>query len=118
MGTLDTLFERLNGYLAKHGLLTMANKPADATTLYESALRSVWKLKDPDKRNALAIEITAFLKRYVGGKNMEELYEKLSQKLNAEMYEQKDQAEKKAQSERLKDPDYVPSFDELFSDDT
>ncbi|MBN1797312.1 MAG: hypothetical protein JW822_01965 [Spirochaetales bacterium] len=117
MGTLDTLFERLNSYLAKQGLQPMANKPADATALYESALRSVWKLDDLDRRNAVAMEITAFLKKYVGGKNMEALYEKLSQKLDAEMNVQKDQAEKQAQSERLNDPGYVPSFDELFSDD-
>ena len=117
MGTFDTLFERLNSYLAKHGLQTMANRPADATTLYESALRSVWKLEDTDKRNAIAMEITTFLKKYMGGKNIEELYEKLSQKLNAETVQQKDQAEKQAQSQRLNDPNYVPSFDELFTDD-
>jgi hypothetical protein len=117
MGTLDTLYEKLNAYLVKHGLQAMTAQPADAKTLYESSLRSVWKLEDTAKRNAVAMEITAFLKNYVGGKNMEELYQKLSQKLDAERAQQRDQAQKQAQSDRLKDPNYVPSFDELFSDD-
>jgi hypothetical protein len=117
MGTLDALYERLNTYLAKQGLQPMEARPADVKTLYESCLRSVWKHEDAAKRNALAMEITAFLKNYIGGKNMEELHRKISQKLDAEREQQRDQAQQQAQSDRLKDPDYVPSFDELFSDD-
>jgi hypothetical protein len=114
---LDTLTDRLNEFLKKQGLGLLRDKPANVEILYESALRSVWKLENKEKREKLASEITVFLKKYVGGKNIEELYPKITQKLDMELERQNKEAAKQAGEERLKDPNYVPSFDELFPDE-
>ena len=113
MSGLETIITKLNDYLRKKGLPKIEGKLEDlddCDELYEAALRSVWKLKDKEQRETIAIEIAKGLKKYFGGKNLEEAYHELSVKLNQEEMQDKVKQEKKEKQERLKDPNYVPSF--------
>ena len=114
MSNLDNLIDRLNNYLRKHGLPKIVGQPKDLFLLYESTLRSVWNLKDKEQREILAIEIATVLKNYYGGKNLEEALEKITQKLNKEEEQKVIENQKKEKEAKLKDPNYKPSFDELF----
>ncbi|RPI03402.1 MAG: hypothetical protein EHM64_12360 [Ignavibacteriae bacterium] len=114
MGKLELIIDKLNEYLIKRGLQKIPGTPMDLDTLYESALRSIWKQPDVEKRENMAIEIASALRKYFGGKNLEEVYRELIPKLNAEEEAVKNKADQKAREEKLKDPNYVPSFDELF----
>ncbi len=118
MGTLDTLIDRLNEYLKKQGLPAFAGRPADVMRLYAQALRSVWTVDDAKRREALAAEVTDFLKPYIGGKKIEELYKELTQKLNVQRQREQTRAEAAEREKRANTPGYVPSFEELFPDDT
>jgi hypothetical protein len=117
MGTLDTLTDRLNEYLKKQGLPAFAAKPADVIRLYAQALRSVWTLEDRERRETMAAEVTEFLKPYIGGKKIEELFAELSGKLNAQRQHEQTRTEAADREKRVNTPGYVPSFDELFPDE-
>ena len=117
MGKLELIIDKLNKYLLKHDCAKIPGNPEDLDTLYESALRSIWKLSDLEKRETMAVDIARALSKYFGGKNLEEAYRELVVKLNAEEAELKKLAEKQEKQQRMNDPDYVPSFDELFGSD-
>ena len=118
MSGLETIIDKLNAYLRNKGLEKIKGNLEDlddCDELYEAALRSVWKLENKDQREILAIEIAKGLKKYFGGKNLEEAYHELSLKLNQEEDQDKVKQEKQKKEERLKDPNHVPTFDELFN---
>lgn len=115
MSNLDNLIDRLNKYLTGHGLPKIVGQPKDLFLLYESALRSVWNLKDKEKREIMAIEIAKALKNYYGGKNLEAALEQITQKLNKEENEKVALKQKREKQAKMNDPNYKPSFDELFN---
>jgi hypothetical protein len=117
MGTLDTIIDRLHEYLKKQGLPLFTARPANVIQLYELALRSVWEIPDKERREAVAGEITVFLKKYIGGKKMEELFSQITQKLDAQHASRQIQEEKTVGEKHANTPGYVPSFEELFPED-
>ncbi|MBN1525022.1 MAG: hypothetical protein JW904_11090 [Spirochaetales bacterium] len=117
MGKLELIIDKLNKYLLRHSCAKIPGNPEDLDTLYESALRSIWKLSDLEERETMAIEIAKALSKYFGGKNLEEAYRELVIKLNEEEAELKKLAEEQEKKQRMSNPDYVPSFDELFEND-
>lgn len=121
MGKLENIQYKLNQYLRKKGLPYVKQKAKDIYILFELILRSVWTIEDVDQRDSLAIEIAQALKPYFGGKKIEEALDEITDKLKKE--EQREeiqdqiQAEKdklKDLKERMKDPNYVPTFEELM----
>lgn len=114
MGKLEQIIDRLNNYLVQRGFQKIAGMPHELDTLYEAVLRSIWKDPDKQKRENMATEVAQALKKYFGGKNLEETYYEVIEKLNLEEEKNREEAEKKMKADKLKDPNYVPSFDELF----
>lgn len=123
MSKLDSLIDSVNRYLTNKGLPRMPRiqDPSERDSmdeLMEAALRSVWANPDPDFRDKISVEIGQALKKFSGGKNMEELMDDLRAKLDAEEKAAKEKAAAEAaaaeKARRMADPNYVPSFDELM----
>jgi hypothetical protein len=114
MADLSLIVEKLNSFLQGQGLEKLTGTPADAETLFTAVLRSVWKHPDKQQRENIAFTVIRELKKYFGGKNLEEIYTRITKELEADAAKQSEQQAKKADEDRKKDPNYVPSFDELF----
>jgi transcription initiation factor TFIIIB Brf1 subunit/transcription initiation factor TFIIB len=116
---LMNLIDSVNKYLKNRGLAPVAGVPQDVIGIYEGALRSVWQLRDKEQRDALAIELAKALQKFTGGKNIETAYQEFSKKLNneeqANLQKQQAEASRKQREERMKDPNYIPTFDELMN---
>ena len=112
---IENIVNVINKFLEKNNLSVIKNFPESIGLVYESAIRSIWQVEDKDKRDTLCVEISAELKKYFGGKTLEEALEKIKVKLDKEKEQQKEQEEKKKLEERKKDPNYIPSFDELMN---
>ena len=115
MSKTENIVDLINKFLKNNNLSIIKNVPENMGLVYESAIRSIWQVEDKDKRETLCVEISAELKKYFGGKALEEALEKIKVKLDKEKEQQKEQDEKNKLEERKKDPNYVPSFDELMN---
>jgi hypothetical protein len=114
MGKIHYLARKINTFLRKHDCPKMQGDLTKPNMLFEMAMRAVWKGKDREQREKLSIDIAVALKKYFGGKNLEEDYYELKEKLDKEEIEEKKRAEEEALQQRLKDPNYTPTFDELM----
>ena len=121
MGKLENIQDRLNQYLRKKNLPKIEKQATDINMLFELTLRSIWTLENKEQREALAVEIAQALKPYFGGKKIEDALDDISVKLNKEKQEDKIEAQEDAEEEkfnnlkkRIKDPNYVPTFEELM----
>jgi hypothetical protein len=115
MSRSENIANIINKFLEKNGLSKLTNIPEDMAMLYESAIRSIWQTEDINKRDTLCVDISAELKKYYGGKTLEELLSRINEKLLKEKEQNKVDQEKKQKQERMKDPNYIPSFDELMN---
>jgi hypothetical protein len=115
MPKLANLMDTINRYLTEQGLAKIMGEPENVESLLESALRSVWQVEDKERRETLSIEIAAGLKNYYGGKRITELLEKLTKKMDEEEKQRKETEEKEKLKQKLKDPNYIPTFDELMN---
>ena len=121
MGRIENLQDKLNQYLRKKKLPKIEKQATDIYMLFELTLRSVWTIEDKEQRESLAVEIAQALKPYFGGKKIEDALDEISNKLNKEKQREKIEEQKQAEEdkiddlkERIKDPDYVPTFEELM----
>ncbi len=114
MADLTQMTDKINAFLQGHGLERVSGAPADLETLFTSVLRAIWKHPDKQQRENIAFAVIRELKKYFGGKHLEDIYDRTKTTLEAGEAEQSEQAAKKAAADRKKDPNYVPSFDELF----
>lgn len=121
MGKLENIQYKLNQYLRKKGLPKIEQQAKDIYMLFELTLRSVWTIENIEQRDSLAIDIAQALKPYFGGKKIEDALDEISKKLEKEdqqeeIEEQIETEKKKLENlkERMKDPNYVPTFDELM----
>ncbi len=115
MSKTENIINLINKFLENNNLSTIKNVPDNMGMVYESAIRSIWQVEDIDKRDILCVEISAELKKYFGGKTLEEALKKIKVKLDKEKEQQKEQDEKRKLEERKKDPNYIPNFDELMN---
>lgn len=115
------MLDKINKYLRNKGIPAVRPPIGDIHELFEKSLYSVWHLEDKDQRESIAIEIAQALKPYYGGKKIEDALDELMEKLNyreqqaeiaEEKQEKKDELEQLKQ--RMKNPDYVPTFEELM----
>ncbi len=114
MPNFEQIVDKLNAFLVKHGLPKISGSPADLESLYGSALKSVWNEKDMEKRENLAFAIAGELRKLFGGKNLEDIYDRTKAKLDAAENAAHAKAASQTLEDKKKDPNYIPSFDELF----
>ncbi|MBN2444302.1 MAG: hypothetical protein JXJ04_23270 [Spirochaetales bacterium] len=121
MGKLENIQDRLNQYLRKKNLPKIEKQATDITMLFELTLRSVWTLENKEQRESIAVEIAQALKPYFGGKKIEDALDDITAKLEKERVEAEIEAKEDAEEEklknlkeRIKDPNYVPTFEELM----
>ncbi len=121
MGKLENMIDNINRFLRNKGLPKLPAGIADIQTLFEASLRSVWSLEDKEKREAIAVEIAQAIKPYYGGKKIEDALDDITATLNAEEAAKDKSAkvethkmEVKDIKNKMKDPDYVPTFEELL----
>jgi hypothetical protein len=121
VGRLENIQYKLNNYLRKKGLPSIREQAKDIHMLFESAIRSVWTLEDTEQRDSLAIDIAQALKPYFGGRKIEDALDEIKEKLKKEEQQEEIQEKKEAEEQkienlkkRMKDPDYVPTFEELM----
>jgi hypothetical protein len=121
MGKLENMIDNINKYLRNKGLQRIPEGITDIQGLFESSLRSAWAIEDKEQREAIAVEIAQAIKPYYGGKKIEDALDDITARLDAEMKTREVQS--KAESEKaaieglekkLKNPDYVPTFEELM----
>ncbi|MBN1410936.1 MAG: hypothetical protein JW969_08825 [Spirochaetales bacterium] len=118
---LDNLIDRVNIFLRNQGFHRLKNAPKDISMLFELAIREIWKLKDKDKIETLSVEVAQMLKPFFGGKRIEDAMEDIFDKLKKEDGQKAVEAQKQAKleedkklKERMNDPNYVPTFEELM----
>jgi hypothetical protein len=121
VGKLENMIDNINRFLRNKGLPKLPAGIADIQVLFEASLRSVWSLEDKEKREAIAIEIAQAIKPYYGGKKIEDALDDITATLNAEEAAKQKSAKVESQQgeikeiqNRMKDPDYVPTFEELL----
>jgi len=121
MRRLENMKDNINRYLTNKGLPRLKGSITDIYTLFEESLRSVWEIEDKERRETFAVEIAQALKPYFGGKKIEEALDEVIEKLNKEekIQDKNEEKQKKIEriqklKERMKDPDYVPTFEELM----
>ena len=121
MGKLENMIDNINKYLRNKGLPKLATPINDIYGLFENSLRSVWTLDDSDQRDTLAVEIAQALKPYFGGKKIEDALDEITERLSNERKEKAKKNKKSAEyiemdnlKEKMKDPDFVPTFEELL----
>ena len=118
MGKLDSLVDSVNRYLVAKELPPMPKAETEACgsieSLLLSAMRCVWTIQDKSYRDRLSVEIAQALKKFMGGKAMEEVLDKARAALDAEEAKRAEEEKKAELSRRKADPNYVPSFDELM----
>ena len=114
MSKMILLMDRINKYLKAKNLPKIEGNPTDLNSLYELALRSVWKEKDPAARENYAVDIGTLLNPYFGGRNVAQALESLKVKLDKVTAIEKEEAATQAIKDKMDDPDYVPTFDELL----
>lgn len=121
VGKLENIQDRLNQYLRKKNLPKIEKQATDITMLFELTLRSVWTLENKEQRESIAVEIAQALKPYFGGKKIEDALDDITAKLEKERVEAEIEAKEDAEEEklknlkeRIKDPNYVPTFEELM----
>ncbi len=121
MGKLENMIDNINRFLRNKGLPKLPAGIADIQTLFEASLRSVWSLEDKEKREAIAVEIAQAIKPYYGGKKIEDALDDISATLDAEEAAKHKSAKVESQQGEIKeirnkmqDPDYVPTFEELL----
>jgi hypothetical protein len=121
VGKIENMIDNINKYLRNKGLPRLSHEITDIHSLFESALRSVWTLADKEQRDGIAVEIAQAIKPYYGGKKIEDALDEISVKLDAENKAKEKStridSEKEAiveLEERMKNPDYVPTFEELM----
>jgi hypothetical protein len=121
VGKLENMIDNINKYLKTKGLPKLDSPIKDIYALFEGSLRSVWTLEDREQRETLAVDIAQALKPYFGGKKIEDALDEIKGKLEREQ-KQKDEKKKTVEEhneirnlkDKLKDPDYVPTFEELL----
>ena len=106
--------DRINKYLRNKNLKKMEGTAHDLLSLYELALRSVWELEDKESRENYAVDIAHFLNPYFGGRNVAEALKVLTKKLDADTIREKQEEEIDDIKEKMNDPNYVPTFEELM----
>jgi len=112
---IEILADKLNRYLAAKHMEPISGTPKDLITLYEATLRSIWKkIEDSEERDNLAVEVGNFLNPFFGGRNVADALKELSAKLDDEMAEEKEQTQVQELKDRMKDPGYIPTFEELL----
>jgi hypothetical protein len=121
VGRIENMLDKINQYLRNKGLPAVKKPIGDIHELFEKSLYSVWHLEDKDQREAIAIEIAQALKPYYGGKKIEDALDEIIEKLNYKEQQAKIAEEKQEKAEeleqlkaRMKDPNYVPTFEELM----
>jgi hypothetical protein len=114
MANLEQIVDKLNDFLVRQGLNKIAGTPTDLETLYSSVLARIWQNPERQKRENLAFAVAGELKKYFGGKNLEEIYNKTKAKLDAQEAAATAKTTGQTAAARLKDPEHVPTFDELF----
>lgn len=114
MSKIILLVDRINKYLRQRNLEKIQGDPRDLLSLYELALRSVWKIEDPETRDNYAVDIGTLLTPYFGGHNVAEALKTLKVKLKKDIAEEKVEASKQTIKDKMSDPDYVPTFEELM----
>jgi hypothetical protein len=121
VGRLENIQYKLNNYLRKKGLPSITEQAKDIYMLFELTLRSVWTIEDTEERDSLAIDIAQALKPYFGGQRIEDALDEITEKLKKEDQQEEIEDKIKAEEqklddlkERMKDPDYVPTFEELM----
>ncbi len=114
MPNFEQIVDKLNAFLAKNGLPKISGTPTDLENLYGSALKSVWQEKDKEKRENLAFAIAGDLRKLFGGKNLEDIYDRTKAKLDAAENAAQAKTTSQTVEDKKKDPNYIPSFDELF----
>lgn len=115
MSRVENIANIINKFLENNSLSIISSIPDKMNELYESAIRSIWQVEDQDRRDSLCVEISSELKKYYGGKTLEDALANIKIKLEKEKEQNKIDEEKKQKEERMKDPNYVPSFDELMN---
>jgi hypothetical protein len=118
---LDNLIDRVNSYLKKQGFQRLKTAPKDIFILFEMTVRELWRCKDRDKIEKLTVEVAQMLKPFFGGKKiedaMDDIFDKLTKEDQANAVEAKKESEVEAArelKEKLNDPNYVPTFEELM----
>jgi hypothetical protein len=118
---LDNLIDRVNTFLRKQGFQRLKTAPKDIFILFEMTVRELWTCRNRDKIETLTVELAQMLKPFFGGKKiedaMDDIFEKLTKEDAANAVEAKKEAEVEANQklkEKLKDPGYVPTFEELM----
>jgi hypothetical protein len=114
MANLEQIIDKLNDFLVRQGLTKIAGTPTDLETLYGSVLTRIWQNPDRQKRENLAFTVAGELKKYFGGKNLEEIYNKTKIKLDAQEAAAAAKTNTQTGETRRKDPNHVPTFEELF----
>jgi hypothetical protein len=123
MSNLDSVIDAVNRYLHGKGLPRMpkVERREDRDSMDElmlDAMRSIWTNPDKEFRESVSVEIAQALKKYSGGKNMEDILDAHTARLDAEEAGAKAkilEEEKAAELERKRsDPNYVPTFEELM----
>jgi len=119
MSKLDVVIEKINRYLRNRNLEKMnpeeiQGDPQNLTVIYEAALRSIWKIEDKEQKDAYAVDIAQFLNPYFGGRNVNDALQDISDKLDKEFAIKKEEEKVQVIKDKLKDPDYVPTFEELL----
>lgn len=121
MGKLENIQDKLNQYLRNKGLPHIKQQAKDIAALFEQSIRSVWTMEDADQRDSLVIEIAQALKPYFGGKKIEDTLDSITDKIKKEKQKEAVQGKIKEEKdklvdlkERMKDPNYVPTFEELM----
>ncbi|MBN2351832.1 MAG: hypothetical protein JXD23_04610 [Spirochaetales bacterium] len=116
MANFEQIAARLNAFLMKQGLPKITGTLTDLEGLFGAAMRSIWRVKDKQKRESLSFAVAADLRKLFGGKNLEDIYDRTKAKLDAEETAAQTSSAAQAIESKKKDPNYVPSFDELFGD--
>ncbi len=116
MANFEQIVARLNSFLEKQGLPKITGTPTDLESLFGAALKSIWREKDKQKRENLAFSVAGDLRKLFGGKNLEDIYDRTKAKLDAAEAAARTTAASQAADAKKKDPNYVPSFDELFGE--
>jgi hypothetical protein len=114
MADLTNMIDRINSFLAKQGLPAMSGQQTDPESLFTSAMRSIWRDPDKQKRENISFAVIRELKKYFGGKNLEDIFNRTKLELDALESRQTGQTATKTLEEKKKNPAYVPTFDELF----
>lgn len=114
MSKLNVLIDKINRYLRNRNLEKIQGEPQELIALYEAALRSIWKIEDKDQKDSYAVDIAQFLNPYFGGRNVNDALQEISEKLDKEFARKKEEDKVQEIKDKMKDPEYVPTFEELL----